>query len=245
MIRCGNCGKEVEEGHSFCPYCAEPLTADASARLNEAQAASGAVQKSVQGRERFLQNEDLEPPSAIPLSSFGERGEETRKSQRKLFIVIGAASLVLLGALAWLFSTDAGRSFVNRFNPPAQAERLEGALRPGTPEFDEAMQRVRLDFVADDHATTSPRAIGDTIAMMRPTIRNFSNRTINGVELRAAGYDLDGNVLKERTYVVIPKRQPEIEPNKTYTPELVLEGFKQTDFIAKLTVEITGITFKP
>jgi hypothetical protein len=241
---CGNCGKEVEAGQKFCPYCAQPLGGVAEEEKESAPSAA-ALQRTAEGRSQFLSNKDLEPPSVVPLSSFDESKGEESKSQRKLFIIVGAATIVVLGALALLFSTNAGRSFLQSFNPPAQEERLEGALRPGSPEFDEAMQRIRLDFIANDQdATTSERAIGDKIVTMKPTIRNFTNRTINGIELRARAYDLEKNVLKERTYVVIPKRQSELAPNNTYSPELLLEGFKQSDFIADLSVEITGLKFK-
>ena len=243
MSVCSNCGKEFETGQKFCPYCARPVSDVADEGKGNTPPVT-ALQQAAEGGGRFLSQKDLAPASTVPLSSFGESKGEESKSQRKLFIIVGAATVVVLGALALLFSTNAGRSFLQSFNPPAQAERLEGAIRPGSPEFDEAMQRIRLDFVADNHAHTADRAIGDKIATMEPTIRNFTNRTINGIELRAVAYDIEKNVLKERTYVVIPKRQPELAPNKTYSPELLLEGFKQSDFIADLSVEITGLKFK-
>lgn len=245
MKVCANCGKEVEEGQRFCPYCAKPITPATSAGEAAANAPEGSyLQASAKGRERYLQEEDLEPPAAVPLSSFDERKQEGAKSQRSLFLIVGAASALVLVALALLFSTDAGRSFMGRFNPPAQEERLEGAIRPGSPEFDEAMRPIRLDFNPDENAVESARAIGDKIFALEPTIRNLGNRTVNGLELQASALDLNGGVMKQRTFIVIPKRQAELEPFKTYKPNLLLEGFKQNDFVANLRVEITGIRFK-
>lgn len=240
MIRCSNCGKEAEAGQNFCPYCAQPL-ADAEAR--EWDAPAGALQPSARGRGRFLQQEDLEPPSVVPLSSFDERRGETDKSQRKLFLIVGAASAVVLAGLILLFSTEAGRSLLPS-SGASRTERLEGALRPGSTEFDQALGRIFLDFTPDEDATTSPRPIGDTVVQMKPTIRNFTGRTINGLELRAAGYDIGGQVVKERTFVVIPTRQAELEPNKTFSPSLLLEGISQNTMPASLKVEITGVRFK-
>jgi hypothetical protein len=101
-----------------------------------------------------------------------------------------------------------------------------------------------VDFNADDDATTAGRPIGDTVITMRPTIRNFTNRTLNGLELRAAGYDISGRVVKGRNFVIIPGRQSELEPNKTMSPSLVLEGVKQGEMPASLRVEVTAFRFK-
>lgn len=238
MTRCANCGRDVEDGHNFCPYCARPL---AGLEEDDAPAAT-ALEPSAHGRGRYLEDSDLAPPVAIPLSSFDERRGETDKSQRKLFLVVGLVSAVVLGGLALLFSTKAGRALL-----PASggaAERLEGAHRPGSPEFEQALARLFLDFNADQDATTSPRPIGDIVISMKPTIRNFTGRTINGLELRAAGLDINGQVVKERTFTVIPNRQPALEPNKTFTPSLLLEGVAESTMPASLRVDIVAVRFK-
>jgi hypothetical protein len=244
VTRCSKCGKEVDAGQNFCPYCAEPLTADGREQLEQAARSAGAMQPSGQERERFLRDSDLEPPSVVPLSSFEERRGETEKSQRKLFIVVGAASAVVLAGLVLLFSTAAGESLMQRLTGAPPADRLEGAARAGTPEFDQNVQKIFVDFNADDDATTAARPIGDTVISMKPTIRNFTNRTINGLELRAAGYDASGQVVKGRNFVIIPGRQNELEPNKTMSPSLVLEGIKQGEMPASLRVEVTAFRFK-
>ena len=244
MTRCSKCEREVDAGQNFCPYCAEPLTDAGREQLEQAARASGAMQTAGQGRERFLRDSDLEPPSVVPLSSFDERRGETEKSQRKLFIVVGAASAVVLAGLILLFSTAAGKSLMERLTGAPPANRLEGAARAGSPEFDQNVQKIFVDFNADDDATTAARPIGDTVITMRPTLRNFTNRTINALELRAAGYDVAGQVVKGRNFVIIPGRQNELEPNKTMSPSLVLEGIKQGEMPASLRVEVTAFRFK-
>lgn len=240
MILCSQCGKEVAEGQNFCPYCAQPVGATPGSV--EGVAGAGVLQPSSSGG--FLQESDLEPPSVVPLSSFGQSKGEEQKAQRKMFVVVGAATAILLLAGVLLFATAGGRSVLNYFRPPSGPERLEGALRAGSPEFDQHVGRIILEFEPDNDAITSPRAIGDIIINMTPTIRNFTGRTISGLEVRAAGYDLSGQVVKERTYIVIPKRRPELGPNKTATPELLMEGIKDDTMPASLKIEITGVTFK-
>lgn len=249
MTHCDNCGKEVEAGQNFCPYCAQPLAADTAGAHARRDAASspppaGAMQPAREGRDRFLRDEDLEPPSVVPLSSFEDREDESGKSQRKLFLVVGAASVVLLAALAVLFSTNAGRSLMQRATGGPRVDRLEGAVRQGSPEFEQFRDRVFVDFDPDSDAFQSKRPIGDLVVQMKPTVRNFTGRTLSGLELRAAGLDLSGEVVKERTFVVIPGRQSELEPNKTMSPSLLIEGIRQDATLANLRIEVTGFKFK-
>lgn len=234
---CSNCGKEIEDGQNFCPYCAAPTGAT--------RAGASALQTSARGeRGPFLRESDLEPPRAVPLASFGERNETGDRAQRKLFFVVGAASVALLALAALVLATDRGRAWLSGFGSRGQTETLAGALRPGNPEFEQHRDKVFVDFDADQDATQSPRPIGDVVIEMHPTIRNFTGRTINGLELRAAGYDLEGQPVKERTFLVIPRRQSALEPNKTMTPSLLLEGVSPNNIPASLKVEVTGVTFK-
>ena len=76
------------------------------------------------------------------------------------------------------------------------------------------------------------------------TVRNFTGRPINGLEVRAAVVDHQGKALKERTVVVIPTRQPELGPNKTMQVQVMLEGMSDTDDRADIKMEITGFRFK-
>jgi hypothetical protein len=50
--------------------------------------------------------------------------------------------------------------------------------------------------------------------------------------------------VKERTVVVVPTRLPELEPNKTMTVQVMLEGFSDTDDRANIKMEVTGFKFK-
>jgi len=69
-----------------------------------------------------------------------------------------------------------------------------------------------LDEIEADEAK---RALGDTVMTLHATVRNFTGRTITGLEIKGAVVDHDGKSVKERTTVVIPTRQAELDPNKT------------------------------
>jgi hypothetical protein len=79
---------------------------------------------------------------------------------------------------------------------------------------------------------------------LHSTARNFTGKTLNGLEVHAAVVDLAGKPVKERTVVIIPNRQPELEPNKTLPISVTLEGMKDSDVRADIKMEVTGFRFK-
>jgi hypothetical protein len=76
------------------------------------------------------------------------------------------------------------------------------------------------------------------------TVRNFTGRSLNGLEIKAAVVDHQGKAIKERTVVVIPTKQAELEPNKTMFVQVMLEGMSESDDRANIKMEITGFRFK-
>jgi hypothetical protein len=79
---------------------------------------------------------------------------------------------------------------------------------------------------------------------LQSTVRNFTGRTITGLELYGAVVDLENKPVKERTVVVIPTRQPELEPNKTMPVSVLIEGMKDSDVRANIKLEVSGFTLK-
>lgn len=208
MIRCENCGGEVEEGRGFCPHCGKPV-------------ASGAQTGSVVTAPA--------PPRATPLSSFERAREEKDGSRRGMFIVIAVVSALLVAGLIYLASRPASR--------PGE-ERLEGAIRPGSPDFP-APDRLVVEFDRNEDATIGANSLGNWVVTMKPTVRNFTGRTVSGLEFHAAGVDLDGKVIRERTSVT----NEEIETNRTSSPAIGI-NFPQDNKPADLKLELTGVKFK-
>lgn len=206
MIRCENCGGEIEEGRGFCPHCGKPAAGDGGAQLANAP----------------------EPPRAVPMSSFGERREEPDKSRLVIYAALALVGLLLIGGLAYLASRPSAK--------PGE-ERLEGAIRPGAPDFPEG--KLIVDFEPDEDATMGANALGNYVVTMKPTVRNFTGRVVNGLEFRAAGLDLQGQTIRERTFVA----EDEIEPNRTASPAIGL-NFPSDNRPAQLKLELTGVRFK-
>ncbi len=159
-------------------------------------------------------------------------------SRRKVFIAVGIATLLILGGMIYLMSRP------ETGGTAAGGQRLEGALRVGLPDFEKYRPLIRTD---DPDATEGTRAIGDIVMTLHTTARNFTGRTIDGLEVRAAVVDLSGKPIKERTVVVVPNRASgltELQPNKTLPVFITLEGFSKSDVRANIKMEVTGIKFK-
>ncbi|HEX8098481.1 MAG TPA: hypothetical protein VF507_10610, partial [Pyrinomonadaceae bacterium] len=84
----------------------------------------------------------------------------------------------------------------------------------------------------------------DWVMTLSTTVRNFTGRTISGLEVYAAVVDSRGKPLKERTVIVIPDKRPELEPNGTVPVNVTLEGMADSDDRANIKMEITAFKLK-
>jgi hypothetical protein len=162
-----------------------------------------------------------------------DRRLEEPESRRTLIIVVAVAAAVVIALFFYLLMRAGGSG--------AGDPRLQGAIRPGSAEFDQYKSQIVYD---DPEAYESPRALGDIVMSLKTTVRNLSNKTLNGLEMRAVVVDHQNQPVKERTLIIIPTRQPELAPNKTIDVSITLEGFKETDDRANIKMEITGLKFK-
>lgn len=159
--------------------------------------------------------------------------EGSEESRRKLIIVVAVvAALVIAGVFYFLLRASSGSNV-----EPV----LEGAIRSGSPGWDQDHSKIVLDTPEADE---SKRALGDIVMNLQTTIRNFTGRTLDGLEIKGAVVDHDGKSVKERTMVVVPARQRELEPNKTMLVTIRLEGMTEKDDRANIRVEVTGFKFK-
>lgn len=161
---------------------------------------------------------------------------ETDSSRRAIFIVIGLATALLVAGLFYL----ATRPRAN--DPAAGPPRLDGAVRAGSPEFEQYRERIVVDGL---DATEATRAVGDVQMVVTATIRNFTGRTITGLEMRGKVVDPDNNPVRERVFIPLPsQRQQELEPNRTTQARVVLEGISKDDVRANIGMEVEAVRFK-
>lgn len=163
-----------------------------------------------------------------------EHSTPEEKSRRTLIIFVAAFAAAFIAAFFYLLM----RNVASPSPPPT----LAGAIRSGSPEWEKYSKLIARD---DPEADEAKRALGDTVMTLQTTVRNFTGRTITGLEIYAAVVDHDGKPVKDRTVVVLPRPdRPELEPNKTMKVAVKLEGFTDSDDRANIKMELTGFTLR-
>ncbi|MCM3906385.1 MAG: hypothetical protein ND866_32260 [Pyrinomonadaceae bacterium] len=155
-------------------------------------------------------------------------------SRRKLIIVVAIIAALVIAVFFYFLMRASGTG--GSVDPV-----LEGAIRAGSPEWDQNHSKIVLDKPEADEAK---RALGDIVMNLQTTVRNFTGRTLNGLEVRGAVVDHQGKAVRERTLVMVPTRQPELGPNQTMVVAVRLEGMKDSDDRADIKMEVTGFKFK-
>lgn len=159
-------------------------------------------------------------------------------TRRKVYIIVGLATALLVALMVFWATRPRPRN-----NSEAQPQ-LANAVRAGTPEFAELSQKIVVEFIADEDATESTRPLGDIVMVMQPKVRNFTGRTITGLELQATVVDLDNKPLQTKTVIPIPRMQPELAPNKVLVVPIRMEGFRKDDVRANIQIAVTGVIVK-
>jgi hypothetical protein len=162
-----------------------------------------------------------------------ERSIPEDKSRRTLIIFVAAFAAAFIAAFFYLLLRNTAA--------PSAPPTLQGAIRSGSPDFEKYKKLIVLD---DPVADEAKRALGDTVMTLQTTVRNLTGRTVTGLEIKAAVVDHDGKPVKERTLVVIPARQLELDPNKTMKASVMIEGFTDSDDRANIKMEVTGFILK-
>jgi hypothetical protein len=123
---------------------------------------------------------------------------------------------------------------------PAVEQRLEGALRPEMPEFEQYREKIVVEQLT---ATESPRAMSDVAVEMNAAVRNATDRTLSGLEMRGTVLDTQDTPVGERTVVIVPARQTALEPGEAIRVRILLEGIRPEAERAGLLMEVTGLRF--
>jgi hypothetical protein len=169
------------------------------------------------------------PSNVVTMSSFERSREEGDKSRRLIFVAVGLVAAVLVAGLAYLASRPSAA--------PGE-ERLEGAVRPGSPDFP-GPDRLIVEFDPNQNAEIGPTALGPWAVTFLPVVRNFTGRTVSGLEFHLTGLDSKGQTIRERIAI----NRDEVGPNRVARPGLSM-NFPQENRPANLKLELTGVRFK-
>jgi hypothetical protein len=159
---------------------------------------------------------------------------ETGDSYRKVVIIVAVIAALVIGGLFYFLMRASSRTTVE--------PTLEGAIRPGSPEFAEYAPKI---FVEAPEADEAKLALGGIVMNLQTTVRNFTGRSLNGLEMRGMVVDHQGKPVRQKTVVVIPTQsQRELEPNHSMVVRIRLEGMTDSDDRANIKMEVTGFKFK-
>ena len=152
------------------------------------------------------------------------------KPRRTLIIIVAVIAAVMIGGFFYILlrSTSA----------PGAPATLQSAIRPGSADWDQYKSKILIDV---PEATQSTTALGGFQMTLETTGRNFTGKTISGLEMRAAVLNSQGLAIKDRTMVVVPTaRQTELLPTKTMHVIINVTGLKESDDRKGLFMDVTG-----
>jgi len=154
-------------------------------------------------------------------------------SRRTVIIIVAVIAAVAIASLFYVLMRASGGGSVE--------PTLEGALRPGSAEFEQYASKIVLD---KPEAYESKRALGDIVMNLQTIVHNFSGRTLTGLEIKGIVVDHQGKPVNQHAVVVVPTRQPELENNRSMAVRVMLEGMTDKDDRANIRMEISAIKFK-
>ncbi|HWN10223.1 MAG TPA: hypothetical protein VNO50_13315 [Pyrinomonadaceae bacterium] len=154
-------------------------------------------------------------------------------SRRKVIIIVALVAAILIAVFFYILMRASSSV---RVEPT-----LAGAIRAGSPEFGQYHSKIAVD---EPEATEAKRALGDIVMNIQTNVRNFTGRTLTGLEVKGMVVDHQGKPVNQKTIVVIPTNQPELENNRTIGVSILLEGMTDQDNRANIKVEVTGFILK-
>ncbi|MGH9875085.1 MAG: hypothetical protein ACRD9S_21730 [Pyrinomonadaceae bacterium] len=155
-------------------------------------------------------------------------------SRRSVIIVVAVIAAIGIAALFYLLMRSVGSG--------SPETTLEGAIRAGSPEFEQYASKIVLD---KPEAYESKRALGDIVMNLQTVVHNFSGRTLSGLEINGIVVDHQGKPVNQHAAVVLPNsRQLELENNRSIAVQVTLLGMTDKDDRANIKMEVTGFKFK-
>jgi hypothetical protein len=153
-----------------------------------------------------------------------------------IYLVAAIITTMFMLLLAGVLHLSVRQPYSRSFNEP----RLERAIRPGAPEFEQLREQIVVEQLV---AMEALHPFNDMAVEMNATVRNTTGRTVSGLEMRGMVLDAQSSPLRERTVVVIPARQTALEPDEAINVRILLEGISPDSERAGVLMEVTGVHF--
>jgi hypothetical protein len=121
-----------------------------------------------------------------------------------------------------------------------KAQALVGALREDSPEFAALTRRIIIEN-DPDNTWESPLGIGTVMMSIAGTVKNKSDKTLTGLEIRVSVLDMNGKPVKESVETIIPEKIEKLGPQQEVVVNVRIEGFDQKDDRARVQWKVTAI----
>ncbi|HEX8735982.1 MAG TPA: hypothetical protein VF721_11710 [Pyrinomonadaceae bacterium] len=149
--------------------------------------------------------------------------------------IIGTVLVAVL-----LFITTSGFYSTCTSRQAIQQQQMEGAVREGTPEFEALTKRIVIQ-TDENNTMQSPTGMGTITMFIAGKIRNFSDKTLTGLEIKVTVVDQLGKPVKDKTLTVVPNQQEKLGTNETMPVRVMIEGFSKDDDRAMIRWKVTAI----
>lgn len=159
---------------------------------------------------------------------------EKRKPTRRDYVLASVVTLAVMLVVGGLIYSRMKGSAQHSGDEP----RLEGALRTGAPEFESLRERI---IVEDLVRTTSVRTSGDAVIELSANVRNETRRHIRALEMSGAVVSGAGQVLFERSVIVMPAERTGLPPGESLNVRVVLEDVDNRAEQTDVRMEIVGV----
>ena len=133
--------------------------------------------------------------------------------------------------------------FIWKYQPSMQEQQeqmFSGAVREGSPEFDAVTKKIIIEN-DEENTMQSPIGLGTVMMSIAGKIRNNSDKTLTGLEIRVSVLDSFDKVVKDKTLIVVPTQQKKLEPKGEMNVIVRIDGFDKKDDRARISWKVTAI----
>lgn len=161
------------------------------------------------------------------------QSSESANSSRLVWILMVIGALIVGALVAWLALTPAPTT--------ANEPKLENAVRQGDKDFEYYKQRIALEPNTD--FSQDMQSISGGLSMkLVCVVRNFTGKTITGLQVIGSVVDKNGNVVKEKNAIVIPTNVVQSLDNNKSTPiTIFIDGFDKKDDRANIKFRLSAV----
>jgi lipopolysaccharide export LptBFGC system permease protein LptF len=154
-------------------------------------------------------------------------------SNKILLAAMVVAALLVVGAVGFFM-------VIRPSSEEVAQQNMEGAVREGSPEFDALTKRIAIQN-DEENTMQSPTGMGTIVMLIAGKIRNFTGKTLTGLEIKVTVVDQFDQPVKDKVVTVIPTQAETLPTNESMPVRVRIDGFKKDDDRAQIRWKVTAI----